>query len=402
MIIKKIIYFPISLIEFFFKILVAFIFYIFLVLLRPFITIRIGELESRAIGHFTLPVEIFLSEKDSGITSSYRSIDLFYFNKKICNKFIARKWAGYFHICPRFLIETLHHYLIDTKKENRHLAPYRHWKMTKKWQNFDINNVLTKSKIHLKFSESEIISGNLILDEVGLKDKKIIAFHARDSSYREGRNAKAGFRDSNINNYYMGVNTVVKAGYCAVRIGRVVNGQIFDPNRVIFDYAVSDYASDFMDTYLLSKIHLLVCSGSGIESLALCFRKPLVCVNLAEWVTLHLYNPDQYLLFIPKKFYWIENKLPLSMKKIIELNVNRITTEEELIKAGIFAEENSKEEINDVILEALEMLNGNHSYSSDDLKLQDAFIKSAGLYEGNALKIPVGMQFLKNNLYLLD
>jgi len=401
-IIKKTIYFLISIAIIFLKLPISCLVYLLLVLLRPIILIRIGELESRAIGHFALPVEIYLSERDVQTNIVSKSIDLFYFNKKICNKFIAKKWNTYFYIFPRIFLETLYHFLLIFKRNSKHLVPYRHWKTVKKWQLYDIYGVLKKSKTHIDFSENEITLGNFILREMGLDSKKIIAFHARDPSYREGKYAKPGYRDSDINNYLMGASSVNVAGYAAVRIGRIVNAEISCSNTIIYDYANSIHASDFMDAYLLSKIDLLVCSGSGIESLALCFRKPLVCVNLAEWATLHFYESTQYLLFIPKKYFWISNNSPLTMREIINVGVNKFGNEEEYILHGVYVKENTPTEINDAVIEALQFLDGSHYYTDIEKKMQEKFQLLVGLHEGSRLLIPIGKKFLKENQYLIN
>lgn len=374
--------------------------YLLIIVLRPLILIRIGELESRAIGHFALPVEVYLSERDFNIHSSESTIDLFYFNKIICNYYLANKWKCYFYILPNIFLEYPHRFMLNYMKNSKHIVPYRHWKLDKQWQLFDIHNILQKSEIHIKFSCKEILIGDAFLKKMDLYNKNIIGFHARDPSYREGKDVKPGFRDSDINNYEFAARSVVANDFKAVRIGRVVKNKLVE-NTSMYDYSSSDYSNDFMDVYLLSKINLLVCSGSGIESLALCFRKPLVCVNIAEWATLHFYDNTQYTLFIPKKYYWARNDVPLTLKEIVLFGVNKFTYENEYKHLGIYVIENSQSEINDVVLEALDLLAGKHLYSDEEKEMQKKFQRIAGLYLGKKLNIPIGKKFLSENNYLL-
>jgi hypothetical protein len=59
------------------KIFIKFLFIIpfyisilFIVLFKKIFHIRFGELETRAVGHYSLPIEIYLSEKDVGINKT--------------------------------------------------------------------------------------------------------------------------------------------------------------------------------------------------------------------------------------------------------------------------------------------------------------------------------------------
>ena len=55
-------------------------FLFFLVILYPFIKIKVGFLRSDRIGHFTLNTELYLLEKKR---NQIKSIDLFYLSMKI-------------------------------------------------------------------------------------------------------------------------------------------------------------------------------------------------------------------------------------------------------------------------------------------------------------------------------
>jgi len=55
---------------------------ILIILVNPFLKIRINELETRAIGHFSISTEIFLSELSKNIYNEKNTIYLWFINKK--------------------------------------------------------------------------------------------------------------------------------------------------------------------------------------------------------------------------------------------------------------------------------------------------------------------------------
>ena len=65
----------------------AFPIVLFLYLIKPFFLIRLGELPSSRLGHFSMNVELYCCEKDAGInTPSQKHIDIFFLKKVVCNK----------------------------------------------------------------------------------------------------------------------------------------------------------------------------------------------------------------------------------------------------------------------------------------------------------------------------
>ena len=59
-------------------------FLFFLIIIHPFIKIKVGFVRSDRIGHFTLNTELYLLEKKN---KNIKSIDLFYLGRKnVCNK----------------------------------------------------------------------------------------------------------------------------------------------------------------------------------------------------------------------------------------------------------------------------------------------------------------------------
>ena len=68
-----------------------FIFYYFIKLISLFIKIRLLEIETRAIGHISEPIEVHILENKIGINkNSY--LDIYFGQDKVVNEFLWNKW----------------------------------------------------------------------------------------------------------------------------------------------------------------------------------------------------------------------------------------------------------------------------------------------------------------------
>ena len=111
---------------------------ILIILVNPFLKIRINELETRAIGHFSISTEIFLSELSKNIYNEKNTIYLWFINKKISNNFLLKKWQKKIIIGPRFFLEPLFVIIQKFSFLSFLKSPFRHWKecdnKNKYWQ----------------------------------------------------------------------------------------------------------------------------------------------------------------------------------------------------------------------------------------------------------------------------
>jgi putative glycosyltransferase (TIGR04372 family) len=383
------------------------ILYMFLRAIKFLIHIRIGEVESRIIGHCSLPIEIYLSEKDffKESSKSKKTIDIFFHNKKISNIFLLNKWKCYFTFGPRVLLSPLYHFMLDFFPKSIHLVPYRHWKIDPvNWNQVDIYNVLDKTSPHLYFNDLEIFECNSVLNEFGIKkNDKIICFHVRDPFFHGGDNAVYGPRDSHIKLFEPSMLFLANKGYKVVRVGRAVLSPVSVRHQNIFDYANSNVKSDMLDIYLMSRTLFTVGTISGLESVSTMFRKKLCPINCVEWRGLDSYNSQQCPIFLPKKFYWNETLKPLSIKEIVETKSYEFLFNEQFEKAGIFYKDNSPDDIIDAIEEMLNIVLEENLYGIDDFDLATKFSLEIPDRKGRKFEIRLSAKFLKKNKeYLLQ
>ena len=84
------------------RLIIFFPFVCIIILINPFFKIKIFEIETRIIGHFSKPIEIFLCELENRVHDN-KCLFLWVPNKIISNKFLLKKWKEIIFIVPEFI-----------------------------------------------------------------------------------------------------------------------------------------------------------------------------------------------------------------------------------------------------------------------------------------------------------
>ncbi|MDB9825485.1 hypothetical protein OAC15_05245 [Alphaproteobacteria bacterium] len=85
---------------------IAILFLFIMKIVKFFLHLRFGLLHSDRIGHFTANTELFLLE-NKHIISKKKFIDIYYFPRDPCNKFLSDLWKREIIILPKLLIRPL-------------------------------------------------------------------------------------------------------------------------------------------------------------------------------------------------------------------------------------------------------------------------------------------------------
>jgi len=370
-----------------------------------FYTIRIGNLESNAIGHFSLPVEIYLAELDCGIHKNTRVLDLWYLQKKVCNRALEAKWREHLFIVPRFMLQPLDliNQVIPGGQKNvihfRRLSKstYSSANNPYPWQSIDIHDVISKTRPRIIIAKSEKLESEKILKLAGFDPyKKYVCIHNRDSTFHSDE--ISNHRNSSINDFKDAVNYLVTLGYQVIRMGAKAQGKLEIESSLYFDYAQSGIRSELLDLFLISQCSFFIGNGSGIDFVPSLFRKRVVYINFSQFGTIPEVPNTSIVIFRRMK---VQEKI-LSILEIIEKGYESYTTVSQFKKAGIELISNSNQEIRLVILEAHERLNNNWSPRIDEEKNQDLF-RERFLKHPNESNIiaNIGYDFLRENLDLL-
>lgn len=367
-------------------------------IMRPFIQIRFGPIRSDVIGHFTFAAEYYLSERD---VDQSKTLDYFYFlSPELPNKqweiMVKRAMKIYplIKYCDRInrlLPGWDQHYVY------LHGSPCR-----------DTRNIFMCTPSHISFTNEENERGKKFLETAGVKpDQEFVCMIARDPAYKklymssDGRDwSYHNYRDSDINNYRKAALSLAQHDYFVFRLGKGVN-EFFetDDNRVI-DYANSEYRSDFLDIFLSANCTFFINGESGLSSVPMVFRVPIVFVNLAAIEYVFTWNSN--IISIPKKFWLIKEKRFMTFKEIYGSGAGRFLRTEQYEEMGIELIENTPDEILSVSMEMHQRLNGTWKTTEEDEALQkrfwDMFPKSELHGEFRAR---IGTEYLRQNKDLL-
>ena len=279
-------------------------------LLSPIVRFRIFVSGSHRFGHLALEPEIYLSQLEKG--SLPRFVDLWSLGRqnRQSNKYLAAKWSDVIHVCPSWLIGSLQR----SGKRFPQLALE-----DPKLSIHGPNNALDKSAPHLTFNEAEHHQGREQLMKMGIDPyKPIVCLIIRDASHYQSRGEKesAGysFLNFDISSFEETALALAGLGYQVVRMGAGTEKPFAVDAPGIFDYAKSEFRSEFLDVYIAGTCTFAISTQTGPDAVCLAFRRPVCYVDVTRFsqfffgTQIAFWNPAQIHL----------NGSRLSLKQILD------------------------------------------------------------------------------------
>ena len=347
----------------------AFFFIFIQLILCKFILIRIGYISSQRIGHLATDMGIYLSkkqyEKKEGLV-----VDIFFSTKIISNKTLYYLIKKKVLLFPAFIFFSIYQLLIIAKNFfilfDKFIIDLQSYDS---YEKIGIND-----KIIVKPSLDFDKEGELFLKKIGIsKNDKIVCLNIRDNEYLKNKFPNKNWdyhnhRNSNVDNYFLTINELVKRGFYVFRMGEKVEQKISISNSKFIDYA-NTYRTDFLDIYLAYRCYFAISSGTGWDAVpALIFKKPMAYVNLCPLFEIAQYAFSKSFFICFKEYQDNISKKKLNLKDLKEkglLNTNSLL----LKNYNINIIENSSEDIKSTVIELLNFLdkNINNSYKNNDL-----------------------------------
>jgi putative glycosyltransferase (TIGR04372 family) len=382
---------------------------ILIILAFPLIKIKFFELETRAIGHFSRSIEIFLSEIKLNIHLNKNTIYICFPNKFISNTFLLKKWKEHFLVLPRILIEPIFLFFRKVSFGSYFLAPYRHWtycnSWRKPWQDIDIYNVLSRSNPNIKFSINEIEEGKNYLKKNGLDiSDNFICLIFRNPYYYYNKKItptiKFSLRDSNLDSFSKSAEYLEKKNYKIFNMGEKT---IFEKKlKQVIYYNNSKDKNDFLDIFLPFYSKFTLSTATGLDSIPDLNRKKRFLLNFSQINEIWAIDVGNY-LFIPKKFKSLSTGRFIPFSDVLRLNLSNYQYLEDLNKNGYDCVSNNEEEIFSAV-EEMEFFYNKNEYLNNDMDyLNKKFREIYYHYTGyNIKKIKICDSFLKMNKDLIN
>ena len=372
-----------------------------LFIIRIFKNFRINKIISHKIGHLATPMEIYICERKD---DSNKIPIIWFFDKKIANQFLKKQWLNKLLILPRYILEPIYilfrkfkffkFFLEDFSKETELV------KRTLKdgVKQIDEKNVLFKQKPSIEFSDKEKNEGENYLKKVGFQNKKLITFSSRTSEFHNEK--MKSNRNSDIYNQIPGVKFLISKDYRALRLGKNVTEKINVNDQNIIDYATSRDRSDFLDVYKVSKCEFMISSESGINEIAVIFRKPILIVDHYYWRSCEKYSGKVMLL--PKKFRKLDTGKLLNFGKAHE-KFNQIDDPATVSKLGYEVIDSSQIEIKKAAESMFHLINNGSRFDEifeSQKKFWNNLEKEFGYKKNN--KVIICPDFYLNNIDLFE
>ena len=370
--IKLIKNFTINKIKYLFVLFLLSPFLIFILLIRPVVLIRFGDLDCTRIGNVFNAEQYLLFCK---FKKKVKSFDIWVTGDFISNEqyliILKRKFLVIQHLFIFYkVLEILSKYINIYSKHiiNIHVA-----------HDFHDQNLLNKYPIQLNLTKQEINKGELILKQMGIpKNAKIVCITSRDSLYLRRTHPSVDFsyhnyRDSNVNNYIPAIKALIKKNFYVVKMGKIAAKRVNIKSNKFIDYSFHPLRSDLMDFFLAYKCYFWIGNNTGLDQVARVFRKPLVLTNMAPFIALKMHAKKNYYFL---KTHVNSKNQKLSISKIFDYGLASSLYSENFKKKKIQLIELNPKEYKDVILESLKLMKDSWRIKNKkDFELQRKFRK---------------------------
>ncbi len=245
-------------------------------LMSPLYRIEIQPLLVERIGHLAIEPELLLSLRDAH--PPVRTKTWFYERGPVCNPFLVQMWRRVLTFGPSWLLHPI--WLANRRFPWLDLGA-RGWDEL----HFDLR-YLDHSPPHLVFTDAELERGRELLHSLGIEPgEPFVCLAVRDDAYLTSVSPERDwryhdYRNSDIASYVPLAEELARAGLAVLRMGAVVSEPFVSPDARVVDYASSGLRSDFGDVFLFAHCRMCISTSTGVDSLAMAFRRPMGIVNL--------------------------------------------------------------------------------------------------------------------------
>jgi putative glycosyltransferase (TIGR04372 family) len=251
----------------------------------------------------------------------------------------------------------------------------------------------------LTLTDEERAEGRSALRTAGIPDDAwFVSLHVRESGFKlhQGLTKVEAGLDADPRTYLPAVKAVVDRGGMVVRIG--------DPSMTplpaiagLFDYAISPLKSDWMDVFLLGACRFFIGTSSGPAYVPPLFGIPCALTNWFPAGSRPFNSRDFY---IPKLLQVGNPPGILRFEDMVMPPLGYAAQYQHAAEIDLFAIPNTSDEIRELVVELLDQLDGNGSYSEEDQSLQKTFdaMAETNFCYGNAR---IGRDFLRRHKELL-
>lgn len=246
----------------------------------------------------------------------------------------------------------------------------------------DEHNILQRGDLPWPLTAEEMAEGNKNVRRMGIPPHaKIACLMVRDGAYdkqtRPESKVTYPHRNADINTYRPAMEFLAEQGWYVLRMGASVEKPIYWKSPRIIDYA-SEHRSPFMDVWLVSQCHLAISTGLGLDAIPTILKKPLIYTNMPFLYWPHgNYAP---LLILHKHFYHSASRVALTRLDVMRSHHAEVFFDKDFHDANLSVLNNTAGEILEITKEMLEIIDGKHTLSPEDIRCQKHFWETLAAY----------------------
>ena len=357
--------------------------------IRPFIEIKFGYLSTGRIGHFAQDLGYAIIEKNK----NKNKITLYYLQDITSNeelKVIAKRELNVNQYYKYFV-----HAYIALGLQSQIVSTHRH--RIGACGSRDVTGIMSSSTYDISLLDKENKISESYMKKYGWTEgENFVCVNVRDKAFFNESEASSRhmYRNSNIDDFEIAINYLLNLGYWVIRMGKKVERPSKVKHKKFVDYGTYENRTDLLDIWFYKNCYFFISTGTGIDSVAKMFKKPVLIVNLVPLMDIASWVDG---ITVPKRLFWNNGKELTLTEHLDNRNVNQYK------EKGINVVDLSPNEIKSVVQEMVDRLN--------DIPLSDKQIQDQGKFwnilehhesygKFHGVRDPdasFGTSFLKNN-----
>jgi len=354
------------------------------------------------LGELSQKIDQFLKAHALGYTGDFEPV-VFVIEDSLCNPCLLEYWKQYLTLI--YLTDENEDEIREQFKERTHLLDITTFPdgrtlprdiayplIQKEWDRQQRPPLLQLTEQHKE-------NGRAWLVQQGMpEDAWFACLHVREAhTYQEDVPWSSNkYRNASIQSYLPAIDAITERGGWVVRVGDKTMTPLKGRKNVI-DYALSDEKADWLDIFIMGGAMFFFGVSSGPYNVAICFGVPIVGTN---WFPLGPMVYSEQDLFIHKRFINSKTGKALSIAESVAPPLFMSTSPFTIDDNDLEVHENTAEEIENVVVEMMDRLDGRISYSEEDNAQQERYKKMADPY-GVEWNCRIGREFLQGHPELL-
>ncbi len=341
-----------------------------LALIAHLIGFRKANICERHIGHLAAEPDCLLKLVQAGLLPKRR----YFFTvsaKKIANPCLLEYWNNYIPIIKNPFLN----YLLSTSSAFGLMkfdvgefiltesSSARYYEVCSRWGNKQ--HILALSDAHRKYGREKLAHLKVP------PGAWFVCLHTREGGFSQKDEAIHAYRNADIHQCRLAIETISSYGGWVIRMGDSTMTPMSGLPHFV-DYAHSKEKSDRMDVFLCAECKLFIGNTSGLFLMSTAFGVPCALVNMIPFSAPAFGSKD---IYIPKLYRDRNTGRYLRFPEIFQSPMANYRDVKRFLEAGIEVEENSPEDINALVIEALMRLENQWTPSAGDEERQANFKK---------------------------